>query len=91
MVSALVCHTKGRGFKSPLSRLINNEKHGFDLGPARTRIECLTHASYFFLFLVFQLKKKSVRVRKNRNSSIIWGKNLKSHRAYYIKNLVWIR
>ena len=40
MVSALVCHTKGRGFDSPLSR--NN---GFDLGPARTRAESLTHAS----------------------------------------------
>lgn len=39
MVSALVCHTKGRGFKSPLSR------NGFDLGPARTRAESLTHAS----------------------------------------------
>jgi len=41
MVSALVCHTKGRGFDSPLSR--NN---GFDLGPARTRAESLTHASF---------------------------------------------
>ena len=43
MVSALVCHTKGQGFKSPLSRV----KNGFDLGPARMRTESLTHASFF--------------------------------------------
>lgn len=59
MVSAFVCHTKGQGFKSPLSR-----KNGFDLGPARTRAESLTHASLFFYFF-FYGNEKGVRVRKN--------------------------
>ena len=36
-------HTKGRGFDTPLSR--NN---GFDLGPARTCAESLTHASLLY-------------------------------------------
>lgn len=64
MVSALVCHTKGQGFNSPLSR--NN---GFDLGPARTRAESLTHASllikikFFYRYFYFYIGK---RVRTNR-------------------------
>lgn len=56
MVSALVCHTKGRGFKSPLSR--NN---GFDLGPARTRAESLTHASLFYINSIY-IKGERVRI-----------------------------
>lgn len=65
MVSALVCHTKGRGFDTPLSR--NN---GFDLGPARTRAESLTHASLLYQKMatgsICINRYKGIRVRTNR-------------------------
>lgn len=50
MVSALVCHTKGRGFKSPLSRFC-----GYDLGPARARAERLTHASHLSICIFYNV------------------------------------
>jgi hypothetical protein len=47
LVSALVCHIKGRGFNPHYYRFFLKLK-GLDLGPARTYLYALTHASNLF-------------------------------------------